>query len=209
MVLRIVSRENENKQQGERYKLSSEATQFFELLKGRHSIRKFLPKDVAQWQLDFLLQSANHAPSAGNLQSYEIIVVTNEAYRKRLVKAAGGQDFLAEAPVCLIFCALPQRAESQYGARGSNLYCVQDATIAASYVQLAASTLGLGTVWVGAFDEGAVRSILELEEGNRPIVILPVGQRGEEATITSRKELKELVRIIPDKFFTGVSTHET
>ena len=112
---------------------------FFETVRHRHSIRKYRPEmPVEQEKLHAILEMACAAPSAGDLQSYHIIVITDAQMRKQLSELAHGQAFIAEAPVSLLFCSEPKRAAKKYGERGEQLYALQDATIAAAYAQLAA-----------------------------------------------------------------------
>ncbi|MDQ7843553.1 MAG: nitroreductase family protein [Armatimonadota bacterium] len=173
-----------------------EALGFFATVRGRHSIRAFADRPVASKTLQAILDAANRAPSAGNLQAYEIYVVTHLTTREALARAALDQMFVAQAPVVLVFCAHPTRSARRYGERGRTLYCLQDATIACAYAQLAATALGLATVWVGAFDEEAVRRALGAPPGLRPVAILPVGFPAEAPEITGRRPLEDLVRYI-------------
>ncbi len=167
---------------------------FFKLVEERRSMRKYQFKPVEEEKLARILEAANRAPSAGNLQGYEIFVVRKKEHRDALVKAAYEQEFLAEAPVVLVFCADAPRSAEKYGERGATLYSVQDATIACAYAQLAAKSLGLDTVWVGAFDEQAVAGIIHIEPALRPIIMLPVGYAGKETQPRPRRPLKDLVR---------------
>jgi hypothetical protein len=91
------------------------------------------------------------------LQAYEVYLVQQAARRAELAQGAGDQEFLAQAPIVLVFCTHAMRAESRYRERGSELYCIQDATIACTFAMLAATALGLSSVWVGAFDEKTIR----------------------------------------------------
>jgi nitroreductase len=136
------------------------------------------------------------APSAGDLQAYDIFVVRNKKKKYALAKAAGGQSFVSEAPVVLVFCSVPARSSWKYGSRGEQLYAIQDATIAAAYAQLAATALGLGCVWVGAFDEREVHEVLGQKAGLRAIVIMPIGYPAEKGEETPRRRLEELVHLI-------------
>ena len=132
----------------------------FEAIGKRRSVRAFRPDAVEPEQLSRVLAAANAAPSAGNLQAYEIFAVTQQTSRAALAHAAWDQGFVAQAPVALVFCANPARSAAKYGERGARLYAVQDATIACSFAVLAATALGLGTVWVGAFSDTAVQQVL-------------------------------------------------
>ncbi|MDP2960679.1 MAG: nitroreductase family protein [candidate division Zixibacteria bacterium] len=168
--------------------------EFFEVVKNRHSVRDFKDKEIEKEKLEKLLYVANSAPSAGNLQAYQIFLVRQSAQKTALVNAAYGQDYIAQAPASLIFCADPLRSARKYGKRGLELYSIQDATISASYVHLAAVDLGLGSVIVGAFDEEAVNKILNLPNILRPIIILPIGYPNEEPEITPRRKINDLVK---------------
>jgi len=168
--------------------------EFFEVVENRHSIRAFKDKEIEKERLDKLLFVANSSPSAGDLQAYQIFLVKKNALKVALAKAAYGQDFLAQASVDLVFCIDPLRSARKYGKRGSELYSIQDATISAAYVHLAAVDLGLGSVFVGAFDEEAISKILSLPGNLRPIIILPVGYPDEKPDATPRRKINDLVR---------------
>ncbi len=170
---------------------------FFEVVQTRHSIRAFAARPVEAEKLQAILEAANRAPSAGNLQAFEIYVVTNRAVLKALVRASLGQEFVAQAPVVHIFCAHPELSSRKYGKRGSSLYSIQDATIACAHAHLAAAALDLASVWVGAFNEDAVRKAIGIGQDLLPIAILPIGYPGEFPETTSRRSLSGLAHYIP------------
>jgi len=167
---------------------------FFQVLRERHSIRSFTETPVEAEKLKAVLEAANLAPSAGNLQAYEIYCVTDGATLQALAEASFGQKFVGRAPVALAFCAHPGRAD-KYGSRGANLYCLQDATIACAHAQLAVTALGLASVWVGAFDDDAVRRVLDIGAGLRPVAILPIGYAAKVSRATPRRPLSDLVHL--------------
>lgn len=167
--------------------------EFFDVLKARRSIRAFRATPVEEEKLKAILEAANSAPSAGNLQAYEIYLVKDRSQRKALAQAALWQDFVAQAPLALVFCAHPARAEGRYGQRGVRLYALQDATIACTFAMLAVTALGLATVWVGAFDDEAVHRAIGSPAGIIPVAILPIGYAGEKAEPTARRRLERLV----------------
>lgn len=171
---------------------------FFELIQRRRSVRVYAPAPVEEAKLRAILEAANRAPSAGNLQAYEIYLVRNRNVRVALARAALEQWFISEAPVALVFCAHAERSAARYGRRGAQLYALQDATIACAFAMLAANALGLGTVWVGAFDEEGVRRALGAPEGHRPIAILPLGYPAEQPAATPRRSLRDLVHELKD-----------
>jgi nitroreductase len=168
--------------------------QFFDVIERRRSVRAFDSKTVRAETLDRLLETVLLAPSAGDLQAYEIIAIERPELKSALAAAALGQEFIAQAPVVLVFLADVGRSESKYGRRGATLFCIQDATIAAAYAQLAAAALGLGSCWVGAFDEDRVAKVIEAPDAMRPVAILPVGFPAERPTRPPRRPLQDLVR---------------
>lgn len=164
----------------------------FEAVKNRRSIRKFKPTPLGRETLELLLDAARWAPSAGNLQPWIFIVIRNEATRAALARAAFDQGFVAQAPAVIAVVAAPP-ADSPYGERGRDLYCLQDTAAAVQNILLAAYALGLGTCWVGAFDEDAAAEVLELGPGERPVALIAVGEPAHKRTST-RKALAEVVR---------------
>lgn len=168
---------------------------FFETVRHRHSVRRYLAQmPVEPEKLHAILEAACAAPSAGDLQSYRIYVVTDPARRDELRRAAQDQGFISEAPTCLVFCADTQRAAEKYGERGARLYAIQDATIATSYAQLAVVAAGMGSTWVGYFDEAEVVRLLKLESGITPVALLSVGYPAELPEPTPRRRLDEVVK---------------
>jgi nitroreductase len=166
---------------------------FFEVIEARRSVRAYLDTPVEAEKLEQILETLNQAPSAGNLQAYEVYLVGRLDLRKDLSRAAFDQEYLRQAPIVLVFCTHAARSAGKYGTRGEGLYCIQDATIACAYAMLSATALGLSTVWVGAFDEAEVSRILGLPTAHRPVAMLPVGYPAQEPRDRDRRSLSELV----------------
>jgi nitroreductase len=169
--------------------------EFFEVVAKRRSVRDYLDKEVEEGKLQKILEAGNAAPSAGDLQAYEIVVVKEREKKDALSKAARGQRFIAQAPVALVLVANQKRSATRYGERGAGLYSIQDATIAGSYMQLAATALGLATCWVGAYDDKRVAKVVgaNIEEGMIPVAIIPVGYTSESPSTRPRRKLSDLV----------------
>lgn len=168
---------------------------FFEVIEKRRSTRAYLDKEVEEEKLQKVLEAGNAAPSAGNLQAYEIVVVKSKRQKVAISGAAHGQTFIAQAPVVLVVLANQKRSATKYGKRGSDLYAIQDSTIAASYMQLAATALGLSTCWVGAYDDAAVAEAIgaDMSKGFKPEAVLPIGYSKETPRPTPRRKLSELI----------------
>lgn len=144
--------------------------------------------------MERLIDAARWAPSAGNIQSWEFIVVRRPGIKKALAEAALGQDFMEEASVVIIVCADENRSSQGYGTRGESLYCIQDTAAALQNIHLTAYSLGLGTCWIGAFNEEEARRILKIPQGIRPVALVPVGYPAETPRPTSRRPLSQVVR---------------
>lgn len=164
-----------------------------EAIKGRRSIRAFKNQDVPAEIMEGLIDAARLAPSAGNIQPWEFIIVRKPSIKRRLVEAALGQMFIEEAPVVIVVCADEERSSQGYGVRGKTLYCIQDAAAAIQNIHLTAYSLGLGTCWVGAFREEETREILKIPRGMRPVAIIPIGYPAEVPTARMRKSISQIV----------------
>jgi nitroreductase len=170
---------------------------FFETVRHRHSVRKYRSDvPVEKEKLHAILEMACAAPSAGDLQSYRILVISDTAQRQQFSAIANQQSFIAEAPICLLFCSDPLRATQKYGDRGEQLYALQDATIAASYAQLAVVAAGMASTWVGYFDEEQVRKTFSLEAGLKPVAALSIGYPAELPEESPRRPMGEVVRYL-------------
>ncbi len=163
-----------------------------ECIEGRTSIRVFKPDPVTDEIVEEGLRMANLAPSAGNLQARDFIIVRNHGVKKQLMDAAYGQDFVETAPVVVVFCANLERV-SHYGDRGRTLYCLQDVAAAVQNMTLYLHKKGLGSVWVGAFDEEKAVKALGVPAHIRPVAMLPIGYPAEKGVHRRRLPLSEQV----------------
>lgn len=161
-------------------------------ISNRQSIRSYSDKKISKDLISEIIKYAHLAPSAGNLQARDFIIVEDIEIRKELSKAALDQAFIIEAPVSIVVCANLDRI-SPYGTRGRELYCLQDAAAAVEHILLMAIENGLGTCWVGAFNEKEVSKILQLPSHIRPVAIIPIGYPKEKPMPTSRIDIKKLI----------------
>jgi nitroreductase len=163
-----------------------------ECIKGRVSVRRFRKDPVQDMVLDEILESAIAAPSAGNLQDWELIVVRKPENKKRLAEAAMGQQMIEQAPVVVVVCTNLNKI-GRYGERGTHLYSIQDAAAATQNILLAAWDKGIGSCWIGAFDEARVKGVLVIPEHVRPLAIVPLGYPAEKPSKPERWQLKDFV----------------
>ncbi len=163
-----------------------------DIIKGRRSVRDFLENEIPQNIINELIEALIWAPSAGNLQARRFIFVKDKGLKRKLANAALGQSFIQEAPIAIVACADYMRI-LRYGSRGINLYTIQDVSASIMNMMLLAHARGLGTVWVGAFDESVVKEILGLPEHLRPVAIVAVGYPRRISAPPKRLQVSEVV----------------
>ncbi|WP_027714564.1 nitroreductase family protein [Desulfuromonas sp. TF] len=175
-----------------------------EAIRTRRSIRKFKNKPVEEEKLRMVLEAARLAPSWANLQCWRFVVVKNPEVRGKISNLSYVEAFfapkgyktnpakkaLAEAPVVIVACADSELS----GELGEQHYYLTDIGIAAENLMLAAHAQGLGTVFVGVFDEEKVRDLLGIPATIRIVGLFPLGYpEGENKEGPSRKPLEEIV----------------
>ena len=166
------------------------------VIKNRRSIREFQRKEIPKEIIDKLIEAVIWAPSAGNLQSRKFYFVFNRKIKEDLAKASRDQwSFIAKAPLVIVGCTDEKKVE-YYGKRGKDLYSICDVSVSIQNTMLLAYEQGLGTVWVGAFDEKEVAKILNLSDNLHPIVILPIGYPAEKPEAPSRVSEEEAIEFI-------------
>jgi nitroreductase len=166
------------------------SSEYFGFLSKRSSVRSYTGQELTPEEVEYIMDCASTAPSAGNMQAWDVVLVTDEQQKELLSAAALDQPHVRAAAALLVVTANYVRSMSRYGERGI-LYAIQDATIACTYMMLAAHAEGLVTCWVGAFDEEEVRKLLRLPVHARPVAILCVGKGIIPSVRTGRMPLAE------------------
>jgi nitroreductase len=161
-------------------------------IKNRHSIRSFSTQKPSRQLIEELITYANLAPSAGNLQARDFIIVDNKDIQHQLRAAALQQKSISQAPYTIVVCA-NQRRIASYGKRGKELYCIQDAAAAIEHILLVAVDQGLDSCWIGAFNEEMVSNILKLPAYSRPVALIPIGYSTEKKATSQRLNSSELI----------------
>jgi nitroreductase len=158
-------------------------------IKSRRSIRLYQEKEVEKEKLDKVLEAARIAPSANNRQEWKFIVVKDKDTRERVANASSGQTFIGQAPIVIVACA----TESQsIMTCGQPRYTV-DVSIAMSFMILQAQEVGLGTCWIGAFNESSVKEILGIPDDIRVVAITPLGYPSQDTAARPRKEIEQII----------------
>ena len=175
----------------------------FDAIRNRRSIRRYTDKPVENDKLAAVLEAVRQAPSWANMQCWRMVVVRDKAVKEKIsdlsyvesyfapkgYKANPSKKALAEAPVIIVLCAEPQQSGAIWG---QNYYLV-DAGIASQNLMLAAYGQGLGTVFVGVYDEVKVKGILNIPQNVRVIGLFPLGYPAtEQKDGPPRKPLQEI-----------------
>lgn len=168
-------------------------TDVFRIFSTRRSTRKFAKTKVEEWKVDKILAAADTAPTAGNFQGLKIFYIKNKDTKQALVEAANKQPYV-NAPLVLVFCMDPSRVNLKFPPEILDKFSLQDATLAASYSQIAATGLGLSSIWIGMLDEKKVQDILGTDL--RPSSILCIGYPDKKKPPKSRRKLKELIEVV-------------
>lgn len=175
-----------------------------EAIKSRRSIRKFSDQPVEPEKLQAVLEAVQQAPSWSNRQCWSLVVVQDQEARNRIselsfvesffaaygYKSNPAQKGLTQAPIVLVACADPQQSGDLRGEQ----YYMADLGIATQNLMLAAHDLGLGTVFVGVFDEEQLKELLGIPANIRIVGLFPLGYPATEAKGgPPRKPLSEFV----------------
>ncbi len=162
----------------------------------RHSCRDFTGGEVPEEHMKILMECLRWAPSAGNLQPWFFYIVESRDAKNGLAQAAFGQEFVAEAAVVFVVCAEPESSAVVYGERGRTLYCLQDTAAAVENLLLAATTLGYGSCWIGAFNEEMARKALDVPRHRRPVAIVLVGPGKPIARFPGRRPAADIFEFV-------------
>lgn len=157
-------------------------------IKQRYSVRSYKPEPMSEEKLNKVLEAARLAPSAHNAQAWKFVVVRDEQKKQGLFEAAG-QSFLQEAPVIIAAVALEPEGLMRGGA---HTYAV-DLAIAIDHMTLQAVEQGLGTCWIGSFNQEKVKKVLNIPEQYKVVALLPLGYPADTPDAKSRKSLEEII----------------
>lgn len=161
-----------------------------EAIRERHSIRSYEDREVEDKKLNLILEAGRLAPSASNRQEWRYVVVRDKQTRQKLMEAAAGQAFVAQAPVVIACCA---ESDGHIMRCGQPCYPI-DVAISIDHMTLKAVEEGLGTCWVGAFNEAKAKEILAVPQEIRLVELLALGYPTHVPWEKIRKELSEIVK---------------
>ena len=155
----------------------------------RRSIRKYVSKPIPDDDLRTILEAGRQAPSAANRQPWHFVVVRGEEQKKRVAEACSGQIWMADAGAIIAGLGKPAVNEKWYPV---------DVAIAMENMIVAATALGYGTCWVGAFEESKVREVLGVPEEVKVVALTPVGTPSDKPDRRPRMPMDEFASL--DRF---------
>ena len=162
---------------------------FQELIRVRRSIRGYKPEPIAADVLHRVLGAGRLAPTAANLQPFQLILVTDAAVRASM-QAVYAREWFYTAPAILVGCVEPAKAWQR--SDGVNAAEV-DLAIVMDHIILAATEEGLGTCWVLAFEEAKAKEILGIPAEVRVIAMTPLGYPNAEPRPFVRKSIEDFL----------------
>lgn len=164
----------------------------FQAIRDRRSIRKYEERLVEKEKLDLILEMARLAPSWKNMQCWRFLVIDQAESKQAMLSAFSddnpGKKALTQAPVVIIVCANPQESGIEEGKE----YYLADAAIAFEHICLSATALGLGTCWMGWFDEAILKQALNIPSEYRVVGLTPLGYPAQAPNPRPRKQLAEI-----------------
>lgn len=164
-----------------------------ECIKTRRSIRSFLDLPIPFEYVHDIVDAGIYAPTAGNLQAFKAIVVTEDEKKLRIADACSGQTWIAKASVIIIICSEQEKLERMYGQRGKKMYSLQDCACVAENMLLKAHALDLGACFVAAFDHASIRDILDIPGIVLPQIVIPLGYPAETVPTPAKFDVRDLI----------------
>jgi nitroreductase len=159
----------------------------------RRSVRKYLEKDVSMHIIGQVLDAGRMAPTAGNLQNFKFVLVMEAETKRAIADACLQQYWMESAPVHIVVVAEPQKARQFYSERGEKLYSIQSTAAVIENMLVAATDLGIGCCWVGAFDDEMLCRALGIPSYASPQAVITIGYSDEKPAMPNRFKLTDMV----------------
>jgi nitroreductase len=144
----------------------------------RYSVREYLDREIEEEKLRDILEAGRIAPSANNAQPWKFIAVKSLEKRQKIAERTTWGKFIADAPVLIVAC----KTQDSWMMGGWFDSAVLDIGIAVDHMTLQATHLGLGTCWIGDFDESLVKKLLNVPKDIRVVTLLTVGYAAREVS---------------------------
>jgi nitroreductase len=170
-------------------KIKEERMDVFKTISERRSIRAYKNMEVEEDKLRTVLEAARLAPSASNRQEWKFVVVRDPEKRAKIVGTTYGQRWVGEAPVLIVACATEGKSIMTCGQTTHTV----DVSIACTMMMLEAWEQGLGTCWLGTFNEGDVKKLLDIPVHMRVVTVMPLGYPSDTPPARPRKAFDQVV----------------
>ena len=162
-----------------------------DVIRARRSIRAYKSEPIPEEVLERVMEAARLAPSGKNLQPWKFILVRDRDKKMQLAEASRKQYFMAEAPLIIVACGYPDRSYQRQGNYMASWPI--DVSIAVDHLMLQAQEEGLGTCWIGAFEETAVKTLLGIPDDVKVLALTPLGYGDEAPPDRGRRDLDQVV----------------
>ena len=159
-----------------------------EAIQKRYSCRAYLDKPIEQEKLDLIFEAARQAPSAKNLQDWRFVVVTDKKIKQQVAGCTNHQDAFGQAGAIIAACSVCKETMKC----GQQIAPI-DVSIALEHIALMATELGLATCWIGSFDAGKVKEVLEIPKEVAIIELMALGYPADGNRQTTREPMKNIV----------------
>ena len=167
--------------------------EFKDVITERYSVRGYLDKEVEQDKLDYILEAATLAPTGVNAQPFKVFVIDTKK-NKEVLKEIYPQDWFIQAPIVLAVAVSKEKAWTRPWD-GKNIADI-DGTIVMDHIILAATDVGLGTCYIGAFKEDIAHKFLKLDDEWEVLLFTPLGYPNAEPRETPRMKINEFVKYL-------------
>ena len=167
---------------------------FYQVIETRRSVRSYKPDPIPEDVLKKVLNAARIAPSGSNRQPWKFIIIKDEERKKKMVELCEGQSFVAEAPVLIVACG--RNIHYNRGGWMGDYSVIVDVAIAVDHLTLAARAEGLGTCWIGSFDNEGIKKFLNIPEDVNVVALTPLGYPESPDAfkpVSNRKKLEEII----------------
>lgn len=167
---------------------------FYKVIETRRSVRSYKSDPVPDEVLQKILNAARIAPSGSNRQPWKFIIIKDPERKRKMIDLCEGQKFVAEAPVLIVACG--RNIHYNRGEWMGDYSMIVDVAIAVDHLTLAARAEGLGTCWIGSFDNEGIKKFLNIPEDVNVVALTPVGYPENPDVfhpVKNRKRLEEII----------------
>ncbi|MFN4226969.1 MAG: nitroreductase family protein [Candidatus Ratteibacteria bacterium] len=168
--------------------------EFYEVIKTRRSVRSYKKEMIPEDVLKRILDAARIAPSGSNRQPWKFIIIKDEKIKRKMVALCDGQEFVAQAPLLIVACG--RNIHYNRGKWMGDYSVIVDVAIAVDHLTLAARNEGLGTCWIGSFDNERIKKFLGIPEDVNVVALTPLGYPEDPNVFKETKDRKKLEEII-------------